>query len=140
MADYETFHDANNVSNFGGDPITFLKRFKNSLRCFTGTAHHSRDAATGFVAVATRPLAGCWIMQDRRCKSLISWPYQPKHSPSSIPLIHFGTLLLRWIFHNTSHNVPFVLLSRHLPHPVIHFFLPKSLWSSSVSLAFYFSF
>ena len=24
MADYETLHDANNVSNFGGDPVTQL--------------------------------------------------------------------------------------------------------------------
>ena len=41
-----------------------------------GTAHHSCDAATGFAAVATRPRAGCWSMEDRR------WPYQPKHSHS----------------------------------------------------------
>ena len=37
--------------------------FKNVLKfvyaVFTGTAHNSRDAATGFAAVATRPLAGC---------------------------------------------------------------------------------
>ena len=68
MGDYETlyvcrvYHDANNVSTFGGDPVTQLN-FKNvkkkSLRCFTGTAHHSRDAATGFAAVATRSRADC---------------------------------------------------------------------------------
>ena len=37
---YVGYHDANNVSNFGGDPVTQLnlkKRFKNCLRCFTGT-------------------------------------------------------------------------------------------------------
>ena len=45
-------------------------------------AHHSHDAATGFAAVATRARAGCWSMEDRRRKSLINWPYQPKHSPS----------------------------------------------------------
>ena len=26
---YVGYHDANNVSNFGGDPIKFKKRFKN---------------------------------------------------------------------------------------------------------------
>ena len=91
MADYETLHDANNVSHFGGDPVTRLnlkkKRFKFCLRCFTGTAHHSRDAATGFAAGATRSRAGCWSMEDRRRKSLIIWPYQPKRSPSYYGLI-----------------------------------------------------
>ena len=88
---YVGYHGANNVSNFGGGPVTQLnlkKRFKNCLRCFTGTAHHSRDAATGFAAVATRPRAGCWSMEDRRRKSLINWPYQPKHSPSSSSFCH----------------------------------------------------
>ena len=76
---YVGYHDANNVSNLGGDPVTQLnikKRFKFCLRCSTGTEHHSRDAATGFAAVATRPCAGCWSMEDHH------WPYQPKHSPS----------------------------------------------------------
>ena len=81
---YAGYHDANNVSNFGGDPIKLLKRFKNCLCYFTGTAHHSRDAATGFAAVATRSCAGCWSMEDQRRKSQINWPYQPKHSPSSV--------------------------------------------------------
>ena len=77
-------HDANNVSNFGGDPVAQLnlKNVLIFLRCFTGTAHHSHDAATGFAAAAMRPHAGCWSMEDRRRKSLINWPYQPKHSPS----------------------------------------------------------
>ena len=59
MADYETLHyvgydDANNVSHFGGDPGTQLnfKIFKKGVCCFTGTAHHSGDAATGFEASA----------------------------------------------------------------------------------------
>ena len=49
---YVGYHDANNVSNFGGDPVTQLnfKTFEFCLRCFT---HHSRDAALGFAAVAT---------------------------------------------------------------------------------------
>ena len=76
---YVGYHDANNVSNSFGDPVTQInlkQRFNTIVRCFAGTAHHSRDAATGFVAVAKRPRAGCWSMEDRR------WPYQPKHSPS----------------------------------------------------------
>ena len=75
------YHDVHNVSNFGGGPVAQLIFFLNKkilVRCFSGTAHHCRDAATGFAAVATRPRAGCWSMEDRR------WPYQPKHSPSSI--------------------------------------------------------
>ena len=43
---------------------------------FPDTAHHSRDAATGFAAVAMRSRVGCWSMEDRRR------PYQPKRSPS----------------------------------------------------------
>ena len=79
------YHDVNNVSDFGGDSLTQLNLKKTFLilsRCFAGTAHHSRDAATGFGAVATRSRAGCWSMEDRRRKSIINWPYQPKHSPS----------------------------------------------------------
>ena len=59
---YVGYHDANNVSNFGGEPVTnyIFKTFFLNLRHFTGTAHHSRaahhsrDAATGFAA------AGVW--------------------------------------------------------------------------------
>ena len=31
--------------------LNFKKRFKNCLRCCTGTANHSRDTATGFADV-----------------------------------------------------------------------------------------
>ena len=57
---YVGYHDANNVPDFGGDPVTQLYgQYKLVLlRCFTDTAHHSRDAATGFAAVATRSRAG----------------------------------------------------------------------------------
>ena len=64
---YVGYHDANNVSNFDCDPVTQLNLKnvkKNCLHCFTGTAHHSRDVATGFAAVATRSRAGCWSMED----------------------------------------------------------------------------
>ena len=82
---YVGYHDANNVSNFGGDPVTQLNflMFKIFFTLFYGhTAHHSGDAATGFAAIATRSRADCWSMEDRRRKYLINWPYQPKHSPS----------------------------------------------------------
>ena len=62
------YHDTNNMTHFGGDPVTqlhFKKTFSTCLRCFTGTAHHSRDTATGFAAVATRPRAGCCSMEAR---------------------------------------------------------------------------
>ena len=87
---YVRYHTANNVSNFGGDPVTqfnLKKRFKNLIR----VRLHSRDAITVFAAVATRTRADCSSMEDCRCKSLyhqinntIKWPYQPKHSPSSV--------------------------------------------------------
>ena len=74
---YVGYHDAN-VSNFGGDPVTQLnlnKRLKKCLRCFTGTAHHSRDAATGFAAVATRPSADCSSMEGHISLSTALVPY-----------------------------------------------------------------
>ena len=43
---YVGYHDANNVSNVGGDPVTQLN--VKIVRCFTGTAHHSREAATRY--------------------------------------------------------------------------------------------
>ena len=80
---YVEYHDANNMSNFVGDPVTQLN-LKNVnffyLSCFTGTARHSRDAATGFADVATRraQAAGVW-----KTDAGIKWPYQPKHSQPS---------------------------------------------------------
>ena len=53
-----------NVSTFGGEPILWAVEISFVLRCFTGTAYHSRDAATGFAAVATRSRTGCWSMED----------------------------------------------------------------------------
>ena len=76
---YVGCHDANNVSNFDGDPVTQLHLKKsNYLRYLMGTAHYSRDAATGFPAVAMRraQAAGVW-----KTDAGIKWPYQPMHSP-----------------------------------------------------------
>ena len=101
-------HDANNVSNFGGDPVTqliFFKRFKNCLRCFTDTAHHSCDAATGFAAVATRSRAGSWSMEDRRRKSRINTGI--RHNlfvqPASSSLIACPGRIPRQVERNTCH-------------------------------------
>ena len=88
MADYETLHVC-----MSGTMIPAICANKNVLRYFTGMAHHSRDAATGFAAVATRPRAGCWSMEDRRRKSLINWPYQPKHSPSNGHPFRFAVMM-----------------------------------------------
>ena len=52
---YVRYHTANNVSNFGGDPVTQLNLktvLWYYLRCFTDTALHSRDAVTVSAAVA----------------------------------------------------------------------------------------
>ena len=69
-------HDANNVSTFGCYPMTQLNFKKRHTK--------TRDAATGFAAVATRSRAGCWSMGGRRRESLINWPYQPEHSASFV--------------------------------------------------------
>ena len=74
MVDYETlnvcgYHDANNVSHFGGDPVTQLncnKLLYYYLSCFTDMALHSRDAVTVSAAVATRSRADCSTMEDHR--------------------------------------------------------------------------
>ena len=63
---YVGYHDANNVSNFGGDAVTqllFLNVLEYYLRCFTDMALHSRDAVTVSVAVATRSHADCSSME-----------------------------------------------------------------------------
>ena len=60
---YVGYHDTNTFWWCPSDPIKLKKCLKKLLRCFTGTAHHSRDAATGFAAVATRPRAYCSSME-----------------------------------------------------------------------------
>ena len=70
------YHVANNVSHFGGDPVTRL-HFVNVT--FKKTAV-LRARRTGFAAVPRRSRAGCWSMEYRRRKSLINWSYQPTTS------------------------------------------------------------
>ena len=59
---YVGYHDANNVSNFGGDPgiqLNLKKSFIVLFTLFTDMALHSRDAGTVSAAVATRSRADC---------------------------------------------------------------------------------
>ena len=73
---YVGYHYSNNVSNFGGDPVTQLNLKKTVLyyylRCFTDMALHSRYAVTVSAAVAKRSRVDCSSMEDRRRKSLIN--------------------------------------------------------------------
>ena len=70
---YVGYHDANNVSNFGGDPVTQLnKRFIVLFTLFTDMALHCRYAVTVSGAIATQSRADCSSMEDRCRKSLIN--------------------------------------------------------------------
>ena len=95
---YVVYHDANNASNCGGDPVTQLN-VENVLyyyfRCFTDMALHSRYAVPVSVAVATRPRADCSSMEDRRGSKR---PYKPQHSPTKCNCqLFFRNELLRRI-------------------------------------------
>ena len=71
---YVGYHDANNVSNFGGDPVTQLhlkKTFDSIIYAVLRTWRSSRYAVT-VSAVATRSRADCSRMEDRCRKSLIN--------------------------------------------------------------------
>ena len=55
---YVGYHDANNASNFGGDPITFKKKFYSIIYAVLRTWHAIA------AAVAMRPLADYSSMED----------------------------------------------------------------------------
>ena len=90
MADYETMHvyrvpyDANNVSNFGGDPVTqlhFKKRFKNLICRFV--FQNMRSAGYHENMIGRTYVGGDQVTQlNLVLYNTIKWPYQPKHSPS----------------------------------------------------------
>ena len=67
---YVGYHDANNVSTVGGDPVTQLPFFKRFIVLFMLFYRH--DAVTVSAAVAT----------DHAQTTAVRRPYQPKHSPS----------------------------------------------------------
>ena len=77
---YVGYHDANNVSHFGGDPVAQLN-LKNVLlyyvRCFTDMAFHRCYAVTVSAAVATRLRAGCSNMEGRTSLSIALVPGAP---------------------------------------------------------------
>ena len=77
---YVGYHDANNVSNFGGDPVTQLN-FKKRLKKVYAVLRALRTIAV------TRPLVLRLLLRDHAqavgvwMTDAIKWPYQPKHSP-----------------------------------------------------------
>ena len=79
------YHDANNVSNFGGDPVTQLN-YKKTLTFFYAVLQLRRTIAV------MRPLVLRLLLRDHAqtaavwktiADNTIKRPYQPKHSPSS---------------------------------------------------------
>ena len=59
---YVGYNDANNVSNFGGDPVSqlnFLKRLHFLFMLLYGHGHW-------FCGCCYATRAGCWSMEDRR--------------------------------------------------------------------------
>ena len=60
---YVGYHDANNVSNFGGDTVTQLHLKNRCIVLFTLFYGHSIDAVTVSAAVATRSRADCSSME-----------------------------------------------------------------------------
>ena len=79
---YVGYHDANNVSNLGGDQVTQLN-LKNVLKIN--------------LSFCIPKYAQCWISTyfggDQVTQlnlvlyNTIKWPYQPKHSPSYLHII-----------------------------------------------------
>ena len=79
---YVGYHDANNVSNFGGDSVTQLN-FKTFIKIIYAVLRAWRTIAV------TRPLVLQLLLRDHplaagvwKTDAGIKWPYQPKHSPS----------------------------------------------------------
>ena len=118
MADYETlhvgpyagYHDANNVSTFGGDPVTKLNlktRFKKVMRDLqrrssiglllesardrvTSASKTACDRVTAMERPARKTVQSIlYLLILQTCSyahqclyNTIKWPYQPQHSPS----------------------------------------------------------
>ena len=100
---YVGYHDANNVSTFGGDPVTklnFKTRFKKVMRDLQRRSsillESARDRVTSVSKTACdRVTAGktVQLILDllilQTCSyahqflyNTIKWPYQPQHTPS----------------------------------------------------------
>ena len=76
---YVGYHDANNVSNFGGDPMT--QRLKNLICHFV--FQNMRSAGYHENIIGRTYFGGDQVTQlNLVLYNAIKWPYQPKHSPS----------------------------------------------------------
>ena len=78
------YHDANNVSNVGGDPATqlnFKKRLKNLIYHFV--FQNMRSAGYHENIIGRTYFGGDQVTQlNLVLYNTITWPYQPKYSPS----------------------------------------------------------
>ena len=82
---YVGYHSANNVSNFGGDPVTQLN-FKNLysiIYAVLRTWHSIAVMQSQFLRRLLRDHAQTAAVWKTIADNTIKWPYQPKHSPSS---------------------------------------------------------
>ena len=82
---YIVYLDANNVSHFGGDPVTqlnFKKRLKNLIchfvfRNMRSAGYHEKMIGRKYFGAEQLTQLICFVLYNT-----IKWPYQPKHSPS----------------------------------------------------------
>ena len=75
---YVRYHDANNVSNFGGDPIKLKKRFNNLICHFV--FQNMRSAGYHEKMIGRTYFGGVQVTQlNLVLYNTIKWPYQPKH-------------------------------------------------------------
>ena len=72
---YAGYHDANNVSNFGCDPVTQLN-LKNVYSIIYAVLRTWRSTAV------TRPRFLRRLLRDHAQTAAVGRPYQLKHSPS----------------------------------------------------------
>ena len=78
---YVGYHDANNVSNFGGDPNKKFKRFKNLI--FHFVFKNMCSAGYHEQMIGRTYFGGDQVTQlNLVLYNTLKWPYQPKHSPS----------------------------------------------------------
>ena len=81
---YVGYHDANNVSNVGGDPVTqlnFKKRLKNLICNFV--FQNMRSAGYYENMIGRTYFGGDQVTQlNLVLYNTIKWPNQPKHSTS----------------------------------------------------------
>ena len=85
LCTYVGYQDANNVSNFGGDPVTqlhFKKRHKNLICHFvfqnmSSAGYHEKMIGRTYFGTDQVTQLNLVLYNT------IKWPYQPKHSHSS---------------------------------------------------------